>query len=163
QRGIPRRLRRDVEAGLRTRARGRRDTRPVGGPQTQPPSEPRYRRRGGPAGGARRRSRPARRLDRDGAESGGRRGRSRAAERPPLAKAFKFDLNAPWRDLSAPVRKVLLEGAPGKTFTYQYDSERWHGSYESGWKGVLANVERRYRETMSDGMREQLDQYMVEQ
>ncbi len=82
---------------------------------------------------------------------------------PALAKAFKFDLNAPWRDLSAPVRKVLLEGAPGKTFTYQYDSERWHGSYESGWKGVLANVERRYRETMSDGMREQLDQYMVEQ
>jgi len=82
---------------------------------------------------------------------------------PALAKAFKFDLNAPWRDLSAPVRKVLLEGAPGKTFTYQYDSERWHGSYESGWKGVLSNVERRYRETASDAMREQLDQYMVEQ
>ena len=82
---------------------------------------------------------------------------------PALAKAFKFDLNAPWRDLSAPVRKVLLEGAPGKTFTYQYDSERWHGSYESGWKGVLHNVERRYRETASDAMREQLDQYMVEQ
>jgi len=82
---------------------------------------------------------------------------------PALAKAFKFDLNAPWRDLSAPVRKVLLEGAPGKTFTYQYDSERWHGSYESGWKGVLQNVERRYRETASDAMREQLDQYMVEQ
>jgi len=82
---------------------------------------------------------------------------------PALAKAFKFDLNAAWRDLSAPVRKVLLEGAPGKTFTYQYDSERWHGSYESGWKGVLQNVERRYRETASDAMREQLDQYMVEQ
>jgi len=82
---------------------------------------------------------------------------------PALAKAFKFDLNSPWQALSAPVRKVLLEGAPGKTFTYQYDSERWHGSYESGWKGVLANVERRYRETASDAMREQLDQYMVEQ
>ena len=82
---------------------------------------------------------------------------------PALAKAFKFDLNAAWRDLSAPVRKVLLEGAPGKTFTYQYDSERWHGSYESGWKGVLHTVERRYRETASDAMREQLDQYMVEQ
>jgi excinuclease ABC subunit A len=82
---------------------------------------------------------------------------------PALAKAFKFDLNAPWQNLSAPVRKVLLEGAPGKTFTYQYDSERWHGSYESGWKGVLNHVERRYRETASDSVREQLDQYMVEQ
>ena len=82
---------------------------------------------------------------------------------PALAKAFKFDLNAPWQSLSASVRKVLLEGAPGKTFTYQYDSERWHGSYESGWKGVLNHVERRYRETASDSVREQLDQYMVEQ
>ncbi len=82
---------------------------------------------------------------------------------PALARAFKFDLNAPWQDLSVAVRKVLLEGAPGKTFTYQYDSERWHGSYESGWKGVLNHVERRYRETASDSVREQLDQYMVEQ
>jgi len=82
---------------------------------------------------------------------------------PALAKAFKFDLNSPWRDLSGQVRKVVLEGAPGKTFTYQYDSEKWHGSYESGWKGVLQTVERRYRETASDAMREQLDQYMVEQ
>jgi len=82
---------------------------------------------------------------------------------PALAKAFKFDLNTPWQGLSAGVRKVLLEGAPGKTFTYQYDSEKWHGSYESGWKGVLHHVERRYRETASDGLREQLDQYMVEQ
>ena len=82
---------------------------------------------------------------------------------PALGKAFKFDLNTPWQGLPAPVRKVLLEGAPGKTFTYQYDSERWHGSYESGWKGVLNHVERRYRETASDSVREQLDQYMVEQ
>ena len=82
---------------------------------------------------------------------------------PALAKAFKFDLNTPWQGLPAAVRKVLLEGAPGKTFTYQYDSEKWHGSYESGWKGVLHHVERRYRETASDAVREQLDQYMVEQ
>src|SRR6059036_2109911 len=82
---------------------------------------------------------------------------------PALAKAFKFDLNTPWRDLPAPVKKVLLEGAPGKTITYQYDSERWHGSYESGWKGVLDHVEKRYRETASDAVREQLEQYMVEQ
>jgi excinuclease ABC subunit A len=82
---------------------------------------------------------------------------------PALARAFKFDLNTPWQGLSAAVRKVVLEGAPGKTFTYQYDSERWHGSYESGWKGVLNHVERRYRETASDSVREQLDQYMVEQ
>ena len=82
---------------------------------------------------------------------------------PALAKTYKFDLNAAWRDLSPAVQKILLKGAPGKTITYQYDSERWHGSYESGWKGVLDHVEKRYRETASDGVREQLEQYMVEQ
>ena len=82
---------------------------------------------------------------------------------PALAKTYKFDLNAPWRDLPPAVQKILLNGAPGKTITYQYDSERWHGSYESGWKGVLDHVEKRYRETASDAVREQLEQYMVEQ
>src|SRR5438552_2146722 len=82
---------------------------------------------------------------------------------PALARTYKFDLDAPWRDLSPSVQKILLKGAPGKTITYQYDSERWHGSYESGWKGVLDHVEKRYRETASDAVREQLEQYMVEQ
>ena len=82
---------------------------------------------------------------------------------PALARTYKFDLNAAWRDLSPAVQKILLHGAPGKTITYQYDSERWHGSYESGWKGVLDHVEKRYRETASDAVREQLEQYMVEQ
>ena len=82
---------------------------------------------------------------------------------PALAKTYKFDLNAPWKELAPPVQKILLKGAPGKTITYQYDSERWHGSYESGWKGILETVEKRYRETASDAVREQLEQYMVEQ
>src|SRR5207249_7585905 len=62
-----------------------------------------------------------------------------------------------------PIYKVVLSGAPGKTLTFQYDSERWHGQYESGWDGVLKHVERRYRETASDSVREQLEEFMVEQ
>jgi excinuclease ABC subunit A len=82
---------------------------------------------------------------------------------PSLARAFKFDLNSPWKDLPAAVKKVVLSGAPGKKLTFQYDSERWHGEYESGWDGVLKHVERRYRETASDSVREQLEEYMIEQ
>jgi excinuclease ABC subunit A len=82
---------------------------------------------------------------------------------PALARTYKFDLNTAWRDLTPAVQQTLLRGAPGKTITYQYDSERWHGSYDSGWKGVLDHVEKRYRETASDAVREQLEQYMVEQ
>ena len=82
---------------------------------------------------------------------------------PTLAKAFKFDLDSPWRDLPAPARRAILHGVPGKTFTYQWDSARFHGSYESGWSGVLKHVERRYQETQSDSTREQLEAFMVEQ
>ncbi len=82
---------------------------------------------------------------------------------PTLARTFKFDLNAPWKDLPAAARKALLYGAPGRMITYQYASERFQGSYQSSWEGVLKHVERRYRETASDGVREQLEEYMVEQ
>ena len=82
---------------------------------------------------------------------------------PTLARTYRFNLDTPWRELPPSVRKILLSGAPGKTITYQYDSERLQGSYESGWEGVLKHVERRYRETSSDAVREQLAAYMVEQ
>jgi excinuclease ABC subunit A len=82
---------------------------------------------------------------------------------PTLAKSFKFDLDSPWSDLPQAARKAILHGVPGKTFTYQWDSARFHGSYESGWSGVLKHVERRYQETQSDSTREQLEAFMVEQ
>jgi len=82
---------------------------------------------------------------------------------PSLARTFKFDLNTPWRDLPASVRTVVLEGVPGRTLTFQYASERWRGEYEAGWDGVLKHVERRYKETASESVREQLAEYMVEQ
>src|SRR5207244_8412493 len=61
---------------------------------------------------------------------------------PTLARTFKFDLDAPWKEIPAPARKALLFGVPGKTLTYQYHSDKWQGSYESGWTGVLAHVEK---------------------
>ncbi len=82
---------------------------------------------------------------------------------PTLARTFKFSLDTPWQDLPAAARKTVLHGAPGKTLTYQWDSQRFHGSYQSGWEGVLKHVERRYRETTSDAVRDQLGEFMVEQ
>src|SRR2546427_4486652 len=69
---------------------------------------------------------------------------------PTLARTFKFDLDKPWRDLPAAAKKVILQGAPGRTLTYQYDSARFHCSYESQWQGVLQHVERKDREAPGD-------------
>ena len=63
---------------------------------------------------------------------------------PALARQFKFDLNAPWGDISAAARKAIL-----------------HGDAAHNWEGVLANIERRYRESSSDMVRMELEEYMI--
>ena len=81
---------------------------------------------------------------------------------PTLAKALKFDLNAPWGEHSEDARQALLHGAPGR-FRFQTDGARGRGEYESEWEGVLRNVERRYRESSSDAVRISLEEFMIEQ
>jgi excinuclease ABC subunit A len=81
---------------------------------------------------------------------------------PTLGKAFKFDLAAAWGDLPASAQKALLFGAPGK-LKFATDGGRGRASdYESEWEGILRNVERRYRESTSDGVRLSLEEFMTE-
>ena len=81
---------------------------------------------------------------------------------PTLAKQYKFDLDAPWKSLSQSAKDVLLRGAPGKTFRFQLDGPKFKGDYETSWEGILKNVERRFYETQSDAVRQQLGEFMVE-
>ena len=80
---------------------------------------------------------------------------------PTLARTFKFDLAAPWGDLPAAARKVLLSGAPGKKLRYTADGGRGR-EVEGDWEGILANLSRRYRESSSDAVRQDLSGYMLE-
>ena len=86
----------------------------------------------------------------------------RKAVLPTLAKTYKFDPAAPWQSLPAAAKEVLLHGAPGKSFKFQFDSAKFKGEYESKWEGILKNLERRFFETTSDTMRAQLGEFMVE-
>jgi excinuclease ABC subunit A len=79
---------------------------------------------------------------------------------PTLARVFRFDLAAAWKALSAPVRQVLLHGAPGRVIRFESGATR--SNFESEWEGILKNVERRYRESGSDAIRQQLEAYLVE-
>jgi excinuclease ABC subunit A len=81
---------------------------------------------------------------------------------PTLAKAFDFQLNAPWGEHSESAKYAILHGAPGR-FRFQTDGARGKGEYESEWEGVLRNIERRYRESGSDGVRGSLEEFMIEQ
>jgi excinuclease ABC subunit A len=89
-------------------------------------------------------------------------GHLRKSVLPALAKQYKFDLNTPWGDLPQKVRDVVLYGAAGRKMTFQLDTEKFHGEYQGAWEGVLSLVQRRYRETTSDAVRVELEEFMVE-
>ncbi|HEV8357678.1 MAG TPA: excinuclease ABC subunit UvrA [Gemmatimonadales bacterium] len=86
----------------------------------------------------------------------------RKAVLPALAKTFRFDPAAPWSALAPTARQVLLHGAPGKVFRFGGDGGRGRAEYETEWEGILKNVERRYQESASDAVRQQLEEFLVE-
>jgi len=78
-----------------------------------------------------------------------------------LAKAYKFDIRTPFKELPEQVRDVILNGSGGKKieFWWEEDGGRRH-TYQKEFEGVLNNLERRWRETESDASREELEKYM---
>ena len=71
---------------------------------------------------------------------------------PTLARQFKFDLNTPWGELNQSVRDSLLHGDG-------VSGRKKKG--DTGWEGIIANVERRYEESESDMVRIELEAYML--
>jgi excinuclease ABC subunit A len=82
---------------------------------------------------------------------------------PGLGKHYRFDPNQPWGELSERVRHALLHGSGGRKITFPYRAGGASGTYAEPWEGVIANVMRRYADTTSDAVREQLDAFMTTQ
>lgn len=78
-----------------------------------------------------------------------------------LAKAYKFDICTPFRELPVRVQDVILYGSNGEKieFWWEEDGERRH-TYQKEFEGVLNNLQRRWRETESETAREDLEKYM---
>jgi excinuclease ABC subunit A len=78
-----------------------------------------------------------------------------------LAKAYKFDIRTPFNKLSEEAQRIILYGSNGEKveFWWEEDGGRRHTYYKE-FEGVLNNLERRYRETDSEMVREELEKYM---
>ena len=79
-----------------------------------------------------------------------------------LAKRYKFKLNTPVKDLPPEVLDVILYGTKGEKLKLTYDRANGQGTLYQAFEGVVNNLERRYRETQSDGMRRELEECMTE-
>lgn len=77
-----------------------------------------------------------------------------------LAKEYKFDLTTPFEELSPKVQDILIHGTNGKEVKVYYRGQRGEGVYDVAFEGIIKNVERRYRETSSDGMKQEYETFM---
>ena len=77
-----------------------------------------------------------------------------------LAKHFKFDVEAPYKSLPATIKKMLLNGSNDRVEFRHVDAKGGVTRRSREWEGVLPNMERRYRETESIGVREELRKYL---
>ncbi|MBC8532356.1 excinuclease ABC subunit UvrA [Gehongia tenuis] len=77
-----------------------------------------------------------------------------------LAEHYGFSLDTPVKDLPKDVVDVILYGTRGKKIKVAYERQYGAGTYNTPFEGVITNLERRYKETSSDYMKEEYEQYM---
>jgi excinuclease ABC subunit A len=78
-----------------------------------------------------------------------------------LAKHYKFDVEAPWNDLDPKHQKILLYGSGDDSIEFRYfDGRGGTQRRKHPFEGILPNLERRYRETDSMMVREELAKYL---
>src|SRR5712691_5779194 len=76
-----------------------------------------------------------------------------------IARHFKQSMHTPWRDLPERMRRTILYGSGGDPVHMTYDDGLRKYSTDRPFEGVLPNMERRYRETDSAWVREELGRY----
>lgn len=77
-----------------------------------------------------------------------------------LAREYNFDLNSPYNELPEQARRIFMYGTGGKTVKVHYRGQRGVGIYDVAYEGLLRNVVRRYRETGSEGIKQEYETFM---
>ena len=79
-----------------------------------------------------------------------------------LSKRYHFKLTDPIRDLPPEAVDAILYGTKGEKLVLRYERDRGVGTLNQAFEGIVRNLERRYHETQSPAMRDELEQYMNE-
>jgi excinuclease ABC subunit A len=80
-----------------------------------------------------------------------------------LARAYRQPMTKPWKSLPEDFRNVILYGSGDDEITFNYDDGVRHYSTTKPFEGVITNIERRWRETESSWVREELSRFQSDQ
>ena len=76
-----------------------------------------------------------------------------------VSEAYGFSMDTPYQELPSDVRQKLMYGTGKQKITISFDN----GTYQTTFEGVINTLERRYRETQSDGMKAAYEEYMAQE
>lgn len=77
-----------------------------------------------------------------------------------LAKEYGFSLDTPFEELSGTAQDVIINGTGGREVKVYYKGQRGEGIYDVAFEGLIANEQRRYRETYSETQKQEYEQFM---
>lgn len=78
-----------------------------------------------------------------------------------LSKEYGFSLDVPFKDLDKKSKDVILHGTGDKRIKVSYQGSRGGGVYMIAYEGLIKNVQRRYRETSAEFMKQDYEAYMT--
>ncbi len=76
-----------------------------------------------------------------------------------LAEHFGFDIHTPWEELPDQARDIILNGSGKEKIRFRYHTGRHRVTRHRPWEGLLNYLQRRFLETESDDVRDELRQY----
>ena len=77
-----------------------------------------------------------------------------------LSEHYKFDLDTPLNKLPKKIQDVILFGSKGEKIQFKYASEKIEFNRSHAFEGIANNMKRRYKETESNMVREELNKYI---
>lgn len=77
-----------------------------------------------------------------------------------LAEEYNFSLSTPFKDYPDEIKDIIANGTRGHSVKVTYKGQRGIGVYDIAFEGLLRNMEKRYRETGSDIMKQQYEEFM---
>jgi len=80
-----------------------------------------------------------------------------------LSQKYGFSLNTPFKDLPREIVDIIFYGTKGEELDLEYNTDKFSGAYKSDFEGLIVNLERRYRNSNSDFIKQDIERYMVPQ
>ena len=77
-----------------------------------------------------------------------------------LSRIYSLSFSSPWNKLSKEVRTVLLYGLKGQNIDINLKNKKWSGTYSGKWEGIIPELQRRYKQTRSFGIRKWIESFM---